>query len=221
VRKVLATVREDATSDAPAATTSVGLILVADAKEPYPCEISRLIEMIRRTDPNASGKESEDVRKAIADAQRQVEELGLDMSVMLSLTAISVAPGQLPEIADGFPPDMDRQIEWCAIVPTDRCLKASFKRMIEAAVKKEKPGLAKRAALAAMMPMIERKAVGMMKKGRQAALYEVLLKTRTDLSPQQRREKVAAYKERLGLNKEFDPETDDADDIEAEATDSE
>jgi hypothetical protein len=65
------------------------------------------------------------------------------------------------------------------------------------------PGLAERAAIFAMMPIIERKVAERVKKGQQALLYQLLLYGQEDLSQEQKAEKVNAYKQKLGLDDDF------------------
>lgn len=207
LQKVLATVAKDAKQDG-VTTSGAGLILVVDTREKYPCEIPRLIEQLRKADPNLTTEESAQGLKAIADAEEQTRELGLDLSVMLSLAPIPVRPEVIHAVIEGMPADAGQPIRWCVICPTERCLKASFKKVFETALKKAKPSLAERAAIAVLKPLIERKAVQMMKKGRQAGFYSLLLDAQKDLSPQQRRQKIDAYREKLGLNEPFDPEKD-------------
>lgn len=206
-RKVLATVARDAKQDG-VTMSGAGLILVVDTKEKYPCEIPRLLEELARADPNLTAEESARGLRELADADKQTRELGLDLSVVLSLAPIPIRPEVVHAVIDILPADVAQQVRWCVICPTDRCLKASFKRIFEAGLKKEKPGLAERAALVALKPLIERKALHMMKKSRQAEFYALLLEAQKDLAPQQRRQKIEAYREKLGLNEEFDPAQD-------------
>jgi hypothetical protein len=88
------------------------------------------------------------------------------------------------------------------MVPTGRRVKTGLKTIIKAAMKKEKAGLAERILVGALMPVIEGKAVEEMKKHEQAALYKLLLDTQTDLPQEQKREKVKAYNQKLGLERE-------------------
>jgi hypothetical protein len=114
-----------------------------------------------------------------------------------------IAPAMLRDVAPELPGDADQQIGWCVLVSTGRCAKAGFKKMFDAAMKKEKPSLAERAAIFAMMPIIERKVVDRVKKAQQLLLYQLVLDAQEDLSKEQKAEKVNAYKQRLGLNDDF------------------
>jgi len=205
--EVLATVVEDARQEG-VRWLGVGLILAVDAGEEYPCEVGRLVEHLKQPDPNLTEEESAKKLKVIADTEKGTQDLGLDMSVMLSLGPIAIRPATAHELVEGLPGDVGRRVRWCVICPTDDCLQACLKKMIDAGLEKAKPSLAKRAAMTAMRPLIERAGLDMMKKGRQTGLYRVLLSKAQDLSPEQRRQKIAAYEERLGLNQKFDPNDD-------------
>jgi hypothetical protein len=199
VREVLAVAVADAKSDG-AGVLPAGLVLVVDTKEKYPCEIARLTEVLKRIDPN----DSEGGLKTIMEAEKQSQDMGLEPDAILSIAPLQIPASALHESAPHFPVDADRQIGWCLVVPTEAHMKAGFKKMMDAALKKENPGLLKRATIAAAMPLMERQIMSMMTKGRQAGLYESLLRTQKDLSPEQRRAKVDAYKEKLGLKKKRD-----------------
>lgn len=218
IRKTFATVVKDLTREGVAA--SAGLVLVMDTREKYPCEVAGLLEAIKIIDPNAAAAESDSGLKDIAEAEKQVQELGLDMGTVLSLAPISIRPAILHEVVGQFPEDVDRQIGWCVILPTDRCFKAGLKKIIDAGIKKEKVGLAERAMLATMMPLIERKAVSMMRKERRATLYDMLLSTTQGMTREQKQERVNAYRQKLGLDEEFDLEKDKTGGQEKEQADS-
>lgn len=216
MQKVLATVVKDVRQEGMAAS-GTGLILVVDTKEKYPCEVVDLINVLKEADPNVmTAEESAEGLKAMASAQEAAKDLGLDVHTLLCFAPIPIHPRILHRVFGGLPTDAAERIAWCAIVPTDRCLKASFKKVLDTGLKKEKPGLAERAAIAALRPLIERKALQMMKKGRQAGFYTLFVNTQKDLSPQQRRQKTEAYKEKIGLNEEFNPADDQNTSPEAE-----
>ncbi|NLH42884.1 MAG: hypothetical protein GX448_13680 [Planctomycetes bacterium] len=204
LRDVLATVAEDVRQEG-VAMPGAGLILAVDAKEPYPCEIPRFIEQMKKADPNRTDEESAKGLKAILDAQKQTEELGLDMSVVLSLALIPIEPKVVGELIDGLPVDLDRRVQWCVICPTDGCLQTAFKALFDVGLKKAKPSMAQRAAIAVMRPAMERKGVEIMKKGRQLGFYSLLLGVDKNLSAEQKRRMIASYREKLGLNEKPDP----------------
>jgi hypothetical protein len=200
IQKALATAAEDAQRDG-LATCPAGLVLVVDAGEKYPCEIAKLTEVLKKMDPN----EPPIGQKAVLEAEDQSKELELDAGTFLSLGPVSIPPSSLHEVIADFPADVDRQIGWCVIVPTDACIKTNSKLMTDAGIRERKPGLAERMAIAASRPLIDRQMASMMVKTRQAGLYEILLRTQKDLSPQQRQAKIDAYKEKLGLKKKSNP----------------
>jgi hypothetical protein len=99
-----------------------------------------------------------------------------------------------------LPHNEDQQVGWCIIVPTDGCVKAGIKKIIDFGMKKEKVGLAKRLAIGALMPLIEHKAVEHVKKSWQAMLYQLLLDAEKDLPAEQKQQMHRAYKQKLGLD---------------------
>jgi hypothetical protein len=197
MQEVLATVTKDAQEDG-VTTPPAGLVLVLDTKEKYPCAIAGLIEALKKTDPNESREEL----KALEGAEKQSQELGLDPNELLSVMPIPIRVTVLHEVMADFPADANGQIAWCAIVPTDACARASFKKIMDAGIAKEKPGLLKRAAIATMRPMVEHMMATMTTSTRQAVLYGLFLQAQKDLSPEQRKAKVEAYQEKLGLKKQ-------------------
>jgi hypothetical protein len=207
IREVLATAVEDANQDG-VTSPGAGLILVVDTQEKYPCETARLIEQLIKRDPNLTDEESGKNLKALAGAEKQAQDMGLDMGVMLSLVPVSVRPEVIREIVEGLPADVGQRVQWCVICPTDRCLKASFSQTVDAGLKKAKLSLTQRTTIAVMRPLAERQGTEMMKKERQTGLYTLLLGTQKDLSPEQRRQKIASYREKLGLIAKSPPNGD-------------
>ncbi len=202
VQKTLADVVKEVKRDGPTGPIP-GLVLVVDVKEKFPFEIDRLLQAMSEVQTQEPNGQSKDVAKSLAEGKAEIEKLGLNMETVLSIMPIPIKPVALREIVREFPEDLDRQIAWCLVVPTSKCIKTGFKKIIDAAMKKEKPSLVERAAVAAMMPVIERKVASQMKKTQQALLYELLLEARKDLPAEQRARKVAAYKQELGLDDDF------------------
>jgi len=201
-QKTLADVVKDVKRDGETGPIA-GLILVMDVKERFPFEIGALLQAMSKVQTQDANEQSKDALKSLAKSKEEMGEHGLDLETMLSIMPISIKPVALREIAREFPEDVDRQIGWCVVVPTSRCTRAGFKKIIGAAMKEHKPGMAERAAIAAMMPLIERKVISEMKKTQQALLYELLLEVRKDLSAEQKARKVDAYKQELGLDGGF------------------
>jgi hypothetical protein len=179
-----------------------GLILVMDNNEKPPIELTTLIEAAKKANTQKAGEKSEDPVKALAEAKEKMEEAGLEMEVVLSIVPIPIGLAGLPEIFKEFPEDVDQQIGWCIIVPTDGCVKAGLKKIIDVGMKKEKVGLAERLMLGALMPLIEHKATEQIKKTWQAMLYQLVLDAEKDLPEQQKQEMLKAYKQKLGLDDE-------------------
>jgi hypothetical protein len=201
-QKTLADVVKDVGRDG-ATRQTAGLVLVVDVKEKFPFDVDGLLQVMSKAQAGEPNGKSDDAAKSIAEGKEEVAKLGLNMETVLSIMPIPIKPVALREITRELPEDVDRQIAWCAIVPTGRCAKAGFKKIIDAGIKKAKPSLAERAALAVMMPLVERKVVSQTKKAQQALFYELLLEARSDLSAEQRKLKVEAYKKELGLDGDF------------------
>ena len=200
-KKVLATVVKDLKRDGVTKPTD-GLILVMDSNEKAPIEFTTLIEAAKKAEVQKQDEKSEDPVKALTEAKEKMEEAGLEMEVLLSIAPIPIGRAALPEILKEFPEGADPQIGWCIIVPTDACVKAGLKKIIEVGLKKEKVGLAERLMLGALMPLIEHKATEHLRKTWQAMLYQLVLDAEKDLPEQQKQEMVKAYKQKLGLDDE-------------------
>ncbi len=208
VEKVLATVVKDARRDG-VTEPKAGLILVMDVKEKPPFEVTRLMEVLSESDAQTAGKKPGDPLKSLAEAEEEMEKMGMDMNVLLCLAPIPIEPAVLPEVVGEFPKGVEQQIGWCLVVPTDRSVKAGMKKMIDAGMKKEKVGLAERLLVGAMMPMIEQKAAQQMKKTWQAVAYQLLVEGQEDLPEEQRQEKIRAYRQSLGLEDNSDEHHDE------------
>lgn len=207
VEKVLAAAMKDARQDG-VTEPKAGLVLVVDAKEKPPFELTKLIEVLSTRDTSTSDPNTADTLKALTEARKGLEEAGIDANSLLCIAPIPIEPAILPEMIGQFPKGVEQHVGWCLIVPTDSSVKAGMKTMIDAGMKKEKAGLAERLLVGAMMPMIEKKAVQQMKKAAQAAVYELLMAGQEDLPEEQKQEKVKAYKKKLGLE---DNSNDDGD----------
>jgi hypothetical protein len=198
-KKVLATVVKDL-KQAGVTNPANGLILVRDNKEDLPIETDKLIEAVSKAEAQKGGEKSEDTLKTLTEAKEEMEKEGLDVEVVLSLVPIPIGPGGLPKVLRELPGDANQPIGWCIIVPTDACVKAGLKKIIEFGMKKGKAGLAERLAVGALMPLIEHKAAEQVRKTWQAVLYQLLLDAERDLPKQQKQEMLRAYKQKLGLD---------------------
>lgn len=214
-KKVLATVVKDLRQDGVTVPTD-GLILVMDSKEKAPIEFATLVEAAKKAEAQKGEEKAEEAMKALAEAKEKMEKEGLEMDVVLSIAPIPIRRAALPEILKEFPQGVNPQVGWCLVVPTDRCVKAGIKKIIEVGMKKEKVGLAERLAVGALMPLIERKAAEQIRKTWQAMLYELVLDAQENLPEEQKQEMGNAYKQKLGLDDESKGEDDEQDSQETE-----
>jgi len=161
---------------------TTGLVLVMDKKEKPPFEVEELMtRFAEKQDKQKEGQESEKSLDSILEDMKKLEELGLDMNFLLAIASIPIEPNMLPELVSEFPENLDEQIDFCMIVPTERNMLNGIKKLLDAALKKEKVGTAARVAMFPFLVAAERKAVSGLKKNRQAALFE-LLKSRAEKS---------------------------------------
>ena len=186
-------VRKDIEANLPA-----GLVLVVDSGEEALLDVEKLLDMAEMA-TEAEDNEAQKGLRDISKAKKTIEEHGLDMNVILSLTPVPVEPKSLPELIEGFGKETTTEIGWCVIVPTEGKIREGFKALIKAALEKEEVGVLERTMLTALMPMIEQKAVTKIKKARQVVLYQVLLETQAGLSKAEKEEKFEAYQSKLGL----------------------
>ena len=184
--------------------TTKGLILVMDKKEKPLFDLQKMIEVVREADKHQESEESKNVLKSAVEIKNKIEDQGMDMGLLLSIVPIPIEPNLLPEIVSEFPKDLDQQIDFCVIVPTERNIRSGMKKIFEAAMKKRKIGLMERLVMLPLMPFIEQMVVDNMKKGRRLVLYELLLDQQKGLTEKQKEDKINAYKRRLGLAKDAD-----------------
>ena len=174
-----------------------GLILVMGKKEEPPFEIEELLAMYAREESEKEGQNVENALESLEDGKKEMEELGLDMNLLLSITPLPIEPNMLPDLIKGFPQDVDRQIDWCMAIPTESNIKYGMKKMFDAGLKKEKVGIVKRVALFPILAFAENKAIGELKKARQLGIYQFLVEKQDHLTKKQKEEKVKAYENRL------------------------
>ena len=126
-----------------------------------------------------------------------MEELGLDMNLILSMKPLPIEPNMLPDLIKRFPKDVDQQIDWCMAIPTESNMKYGMKKMLDAAMKKEKIGTVKRIALFPILAIAENKAIGELKKARRLALYQYMVDQQEHLTDEQKENMKKAYEDRL------------------------
>jgi len=156
-------------------TRTRGLVIVIDTEEDAPFKVEKLLTMLARRGAERGGQqESEKALKSVADGRKKLEELGMNMDFLLAIAPMPIEPNMLPELMDGFPDDVDRQIDWCMVIPTERSIRASMKKLLDAGMRQKKMGLVKRVAVLPLMVLVEHKVVGAMKEAHRDALYEIL-----------------------------------------------
>ena len=175
-----------------------GLILVLGKKEEPPFEAEALLAMFAKK--QSEQKDGEDLEKsleALEDGKKEMEELGLDMNLLLTIAPMPIEPNMLPELIKGFPKDIDRQIEWCVTMPTESNIRYGMKKMLDAGLKKKKVGIVEQVALFPLLAFAENKAVSELKQARQSALYQYIIDKQDHLTKEQKEEKIKACEERL------------------------
>jgi hypothetical protein len=103
----------------------------------------------------------------------------------------------LPDLIKGFPKNVERQIDWCMAIPTESNIKYGMKKLIDAAIKKEKVGFVKRAAVFPILAIVEHKAVSEIKKARRIALLQYIVDQNEDLTDKQKEDLKKSYEDRL------------------------
>lgn len=168
-----------------------GLVLIVDTKEKLPFELED-IENIYSKKANLLGK-NQDIKKAmetLKDGKKEFEEYDLDINLLFSITPFPIEPYILPELIEEFPEDVNSQINWCITIPTERYIKHGMKKMLDAGLKKEKIGFAKRVALLPLLVIAENEAVKELKKNRHIVLYELFVEKQENLTDKQKKTRL-------------------------------
>jgi hypothetical protein len=128
-----------------------------------------------------SEAELEEKWKSVQDGMK---DSGFDLKDALTMVAVPLTRGQLldplglPEaVADGAP--------WAAVLPTDGLIRASLHRAMDAAMARQKLGLAARLLVAPMLLAVEAKMVAMMSVSRNTVLFEQMARGQADWSEEQ------------------------------------
>ena len=159
-----------------------GLVLVMDKKEKPLFKVEDLMaKLTRKEDKQKGGQESEKDLDSFLEGKKKLEELGIDMNSLLSIASIPIEPNILPELVSEFPENLESQIDWCMIVPTERNMLNGIKKLFDAILKKAKIGTAARVAILPFLVVAEHKAVSELKKNQHVALFE-LVKSRAQKS---------------------------------------
>jgi hypothetical protein len=171
-------------------TPSGGLVLVMDRNEKPPFSVEELmIRLARKQDQQKEGQEPQKALESLTEGKKEFEELGLDMNLLLTIAPMPIEPNMLPDLVSGFPQDVDQQIRWCTTIPTESNIRYGMKKLLDAGMKKEKIGIAKRVAMLPLLAFAENKAVGELKKGRGDALCQLMADKQKPLMDEQRRDK--------------------------------
>lgn len=188
---------------------AVGLIVAIDAQEKFPLEIAKLTEILK--DPNTRMEEerSKGILNSVEGASKLSDEAGTDVNSLVAVIPILLRPAALPKISPEFPEGLDREIAWCLLVPTDRCVTAGARAAVDAVVTVSKMSWKERLLIGAAMPLAQRAVREKVRKTWQADLYQLLVEGQKDWSKELKKEKVDAYRQKLGLGNESTPEADE------------
>jgi hypothetical protein len=171
-------------------TPKAGLVLVVDRDDKPPFSVEQLLtRLAQKQEQQKESQEPKKALEAVADGKKKFEELGLDMNMLLSITPMPIEPNMLPGLVSGFPAELAGQIGWCIAIPTEDNIRYGFKTLLDAGMKKEKIGFAKRVAMAPLLAIAEHKAIGELKKGRQDALCLLLAGKQIDFTGKQKQDK--------------------------------
>lgn len=197
--RMLRTVVEDVRQDG-VTGPAVGLIVVIDAQEEFPVEIAKLTEVLGDPNSPATGARSKEVQSALKEARKLSDHAGADMNSLAAVLPIPLRPMALPKMAKEFPEGIGREIGWCLIVPTDAYLRAAWTAMRDAIINDPGVSWKDRWAVRTVFLLTARAAGAELRKARQAGLYELLVEGQASLSSEQKKEKIKAYRQKLGLD---------------------
>jgi hypothetical protein len=204
--KVLRGVAEEAKRDG-ATKPAIGLIVVIDAREKFPIELAKLTAILNDPNTRADDERSKEILNALREARKLSDRTATDMNSLVAVLPIPLRPTALPKISKEFPGGLARETAWCMIVPTDKYVDSSLTAMMGAVVKTDNMSWKERLLIGAMMPLAQRKGEAEMRKIRRADLYQLLIQGQKDWSEELRKEKVRAYRQKLGLD-DSQPQTD-------------
>jgi hypothetical protein len=199
--KVLRTVVEEVRQDG-VTKPATGLIVVLDVKETFPLEIAKLTEILN--DPNTRGQQerAKEILNGIEGAKTLSKEAGTDLNLLVSVMPIPLGATALQKIVPELPEGLDRDIGWCLIVPTDRCVRAGLRATMDAVVKAGQLKWKERLLIGAAMPLALHEGEKRIRKTWQADLYQFLVDGQNDWAQEIRQQKVRSYRQKLGLDSE-------------------
>jgi hypothetical protein len=205
--KVLRQVVEEARQDG-VTKPAVGLIVVIDAREEFPLEIARLTEILNDPNTRTDEDKSREILNSIKEARKLSDQAGTDMNSLVAVLPIPLRPVALPKVAKELPEGIEQEIAWCLLVPTDGYVRAGMRAVMEGMVKIDKMNWKERLLIGALTPLAQREAEKRVRKARQADVYQLLVEGQKDWSQELRKEKVNAYRQKLGLDGESQPGAD-------------
>jgi len=167
-----------------------GLVIVMDLNHEPPFSTEQLL--IKMAEKDADGKQEKKTQKAmksLSEKKKELEELGLDMNLILSIAPMPIEPNMLPVLIKGFPQDADRRISWCMTIPTERNIRYGMKKFIEAGMRKEKVGVVARVAMFPLLAFVENKVIDELKNARQEILQQFLKEKQKPSTDEQEQDK--------------------------------
>jgi hypothetical protein len=204
--KVLQQVVEEARQDG-VTKPAIGLIVVIDAQEKFPLETARLTEILNDPNTRTGEEKSKEILNSIKEARKLSDQAGTDMNSLVAVLPIPLRPVALPKIAKEFPEGIEQEIAWCLLVPTNGYVRAGMRAVLDAMVKIDKMNWKERLLIGAITPLAQREAEKKVRKTQQADLYQLLVEGQKDWSEELRKEKVSAYRQKLGLD-DSEPQAD-------------
>jgi hypothetical protein len=129
------------------------------------------------------------------------------MNSLVAVLPIPLRPAVLPKVAKESPGGIEHEIAWCLLVPTDGYVRAGMRAAFEAMVKIDKMNWKERLLIGAITPLAQREAEKRVRKTQQADLYQLLVEGQKDWPQELRKEKVRAYRQKMGLD-DSEPQSD-------------
>ncbi|MHC5082669.1 MAG: hypothetical protein ACYTET_01840 [Planctomycetota bacterium] len=188
--------------DEPTIRLGKGLIICFDYKEEPILDIERLLTILASQQKQEGQSENKinDVQDNISDMKKEFEEVGLDIQFIFSIVPLPIEPNMLSDVLQDFESIqlIEKQIDWCLILPTDKNIKEGTKKLIKAMLKEKVKG-GQKLLLIPMMPFVENKMINQMKKSRQLMVYQTIMELQTDLENSVREKRIQDYEVKIGL----------------------
>jgi hypothetical protein len=182
--------------------------LVIDAQEEFPVELAQLTAILSDPNTRVDEESSKEILNAIKEARKLSDRAGTDMNSLVAVLPIPLRPMALPKMARELPEGIAREIGWCVIVPTDAYLRAAWTAMRDAIINDPGVSWKDRWAVRTVFLLTARAAGAELRKARQAGLYELLVEGQASLSSEQKKEKIKAHRQKLGLDHDSESQAD-------------